>query len=115
MSAQRPTLAVFDAVTGQPLYRRPLGQDEHSRGTAVEYFPGADHGGTPKHVDFTAKRWLAAGATKPSGQQLAHLLRRQRRQEGAARARRCRPEERHLELPAHAVPPHGRARFCDNP
>ena len=67
MSAASPTLAVFDAVTGQLLYRRPLGQDEHSRGTAVEYFPGADHGGTPKHVDFTARGWLAPGANNLSG------------------------------------------------
>jgi extracellular elastinolytic metalloproteinase len=67
MSAERPTLAVFDAVSGQLLYRRPLAQDDHSRGTAVEYFPGAAHGGTPKHVDFTAKGWLATGAKKLSG------------------------------------------------
>jgi extracellular elastinolytic metalloproteinase len=67
MSAQSPTLAVFDAVTGQLLYRRPLAQDDHSRGTAVEYFPGADHGGTPKHVDFTARGWLAPGAKNLSG------------------------------------------------
>jgi extracellular elastinolytic metalloproteinase len=67
MSAQRPTLAVFDAATGQLLYRSPLSQDEHSRGTAVEYFPGAEHGGTPRHIDFTARRWLSPGATKLSG------------------------------------------------
>jgi hypothetical protein len=67
MSAAHPTLAVFDATTGQLLYRRPLAQDDHSRGTAVEYFPGAEHGGTPKHVDFTAKGWLAPGATNLAG------------------------------------------------
>jgi len=67
MSAERPTLAVFDAVDGRLLYRRPLGQDEHSRGTAVEYFPGAANGGTPKHVDFTARGWLAPGAHVLSG------------------------------------------------
>ncbi len=67
MSAEQPTLAVFDAVTGRLLYRRPLAQDQHSSGTAVEYFPGADHGGTPRHVDFTARGWLPAGANKLTG------------------------------------------------
>ena len=90
MSAERPTLSVFDAANGQLLYRRPLAQDEHSRGTAVEYFPGADHGGRQKHVDFTARGWLAARRQEPLRQQLAHLLRRQRRPAGRTRARRCR-------------------------
>jgi hypothetical protein len=67
MSAANPTLAVFDAVTGRLLYRRPLAQHEHSRGTAFEYFPGADHGGTQTHVDFTARGWLPAAAKKLSG------------------------------------------------
>jgi extracellular elastinolytic metalloproteinase len=67
MSAERPTLAVFDAATGRLLYRRPLAQDQHSTGTAVEYFPGAEHGGTPQHIDFTAKGWLPAGAKDLSG------------------------------------------------
>ena len=67
MSAEQPTLAVFDAVTGQVLFRRPLAQDEHSSGTAVEYFPGADHGGTQRHVDFTTRGWLPAGAKMLTG------------------------------------------------
>ena len=67
MSAASPTLAVFDAVTGQLLYRRPLAQHEHSRGIAFEYFPGADHGGTQKHFDFTARGWLPPGAHNLSG------------------------------------------------
>jgi len=67
MSAANPTLDVFDAVTGRLLYRRPLAQDDHSRGIAVEYFPGADHGGTQKPVDLTARGWLPAGARKLSG------------------------------------------------
>ena len=62
MSAEQPTLAVFDAVTGELLYRRPLAQTEHSRGSAFSYFPGAEHGGTARHVDFTARGWLPAGA-----------------------------------------------------
>ena len=104
MSAERPTLAVFDAASGQLLYRRPLGQDEHSRGTAVEYFPGADHGGTPRHVDFTAKGWLDAGARKLSGNN-SHAYsdvnddQRAQASRGGAAA-----EERDLGLPAHAVP-----------
>jgi extracellular elastinolytic metalloproteinase len=67
MSAARPTLAVFDAVTGQLLYRRPLGQDEHAHGTAFEYFPGAEHGGRQQHVDFTARGWLPSGAKNLTG------------------------------------------------
>jgi hypothetical protein len=67
MSAEQPTLAVLDAVTGQLLYRRPLSQHEHSRGTAVDYFPGAARGGSQRPVDYTARGWLAAGARKLSG------------------------------------------------
>jgi extracellular elastinolytic metalloproteinase len=71
MSAANPTLAVLDAQTGRPLFRRPLSSDASSDngsgGLAFPYYPGAAKGGTQVPVDYTAKGWLAANATRLAG------------------------------------------------
>ncbi|MFL6131395.1 MAG: M36 family metallopeptidase [Nocardioidaceae bacterium] len=71
MSADNPALTVLDAHTGRPLFRRPLSSDatssEDSRGLAFRYYPGAATGGTQGSVDYTAKGWLAANATRLAG------------------------------------------------
>ena len=78
MSAAHPTLTVLDAHTGGLLFRRPLSSDatatdakdapkSGSGGLAFPYFPRAPRGGSQVSVDYTAKGWLDANATKLSG------------------------------------------------
>ncbi len=78
MSAAHPTLTVLDAHTGGLLFRRPLSSDatatdakdapkSGSGGLAFPYFPRAPRGGNQVSVDYTAKGWLDANATKLSG------------------------------------------------
>src|SRR4051812_16596125 len=64
MSAAEPTLTVFDAGTGEMLFRRPLANDAkpESTGKAYRYFPGHRPGGTQVPVSFTRKGWLSGRA-----------------------------------------------------
>ncbi|MCW2794866.1 MAG: peptidase fungalysin [Nocardioides sp.] len=72
MSAQQPAVSVFDAASGQLLYRRSLSADESSEATASTgkahlYFPGHQPGGSPVGVDFSARGWLSKSAKRLSG------------------------------------------------
>ena len=74
MSASHPALSVLDAHTGGLLFRRSLSSEagpgdktKGSGGLAYQYFPRAPRGGNQESVDYTAKGWLDANATKLSG------------------------------------------------
>ena len=118
MSGQRPDphgLRRRHRAARSTAVRSSQGRPTSQRHRRAEYFPGADHGGTPKHVDFTAQGLARPRRGEAGGQQLAHVLGRQRRQGGATRARRCRrcgtaPWNYPL-TPFHLK----NVTFCDNP
>ena len=74
MSADQPALTVQDATSGKLLYRRPLGQNEHteitpalrtrhSSGLAFVGFSDGD----PQKWNFTRRGWLSATARRLKG------------------------------------------------
>jgi extracellular elastinolytic metalloproteinase len=73
MSAAHPALHVIDADNGKVLFRQSLSDDlnaapaKPATATAYRYFPKAAHGGVANKVDYTARGWLPATATKLSG------------------------------------------------
>ena len=73
MSAAHPALHVIDAENAKVLFRQSLSDDLRAAppgpatATAYRYFPKAPNGGFANAVDYTARGWLAATATKLSG------------------------------------------------
>jgi hypothetical protein len=71
MSADQPAMTIQDAATGALLYRRPLGQSEHSQEAAPGDATGRAFEGysdeTPKNVNFTQLGWLSGDATTLDG------------------------------------------------
>jgi extracellular elastinolytic metalloproteinase len=75
MSAAQPALTVQDAASGKVLYRRPLGQSEHTEvvpsrragtpATGLAFKGFADE--TPQSWDFSALGWLSESATTLNG------------------------------------------------
>jgi extracellular elastinolytic metalloproteinase len=73
MSAAHPALHVIDAENAKVLFRQSLSDDLRAAppgpatATAYRYFPNAANGGRANNVDYTARGWLPATATKLSG------------------------------------------------
>ena len=121
MSAAHPTLTVLDAHTGGLLFRRPLGSDAASAdkssgsgGLAYQYFPRASKGGNQVSVDYTAKGWLDANATKLSGNN-SHAYSDVNDDDKAQGSEEVAPSSGHrwdYALRPFTVP---NVSFCDNP
>ncbi|MEO5708490.1 MAG: M36 family metallopeptidase [Nocardioidaceae bacterium] len=124
MSASHPALSVLDARTGGLLFRRPLSSDAGSGdkaktkagsgGLAYPYFPRAPKGGTQVSVDYTAKGWLDAKATKLSGNN-SHAYSDVNDDDKAQVSEEAPPSSGHrwdYTLQPFSVPG---VSFCDNP
>ncbi len=120
MSAAHPSLTVLDAHTGGLLFRRSLsseagsGDKSGAGGLAYQYFPRAPKGGNQESVDYTAKGWLDANATKLSGNN-SHAYSDVNDDDKAQGSEEVAPSSGHrwdYALRPFTVP---NVSFCDNP
>ena len=114
-SLYRRSLSVRRRADGATGTRTAAAETSATRASRSGTSRSTSHGGTPTRSNFTDRGWLAPQREDAVGQQLARLLRRQRRQHAERRPRRSTRSRRHAGTTRSSRSTWPSVSFCDNP